>query len=70
MSLWIFFVYQGYALIEYENYEEAQAAISGMNGAEFLTQTVIVDWAFSNGSFVDGSMKKKNNRFAFKTYII
>ncbi|KAH7543507.1 RNA-binding protein Y14 [Ziziphus jujuba] len=53
---------KGYALIEYENFEEAQAAIAGMNGAEFLTQTVTVDWAFSNGSFLDGSMKKRNIR--------
>ncbi|KAF4387288.1 RNA-binding protein Y14 [Cannabis sativa] len=53
---------KGYALIEYESFEEAQAAIAGMNGAELLTQTVSVDWAFSNGSFLDGPNKKKNIR--------
>ncbi|KAL6284418.1 hypothetical protein ACE6H2_015347 [Prunus campanulata] len=49
---------KGYALIEYESFEEAQAAISGMNEAALLTQILNVDWAFSNGSFLDGSRKK------------
>lgn len=53
---------KGYALIEYENLEEAQNAISSMNGAEFLTQTINVDWAFSSGSSTNGAMKRKNNR--------
>ncbi|XP_050369674.1 RNA-binding protein Y14 [Argentina anserina] len=52
---------KGYALIEYENFSEAQAAISKMDGDNVLTQVVNVDWAFSNGSFLDGS-KKKNPR--------
>uniref|UniRef100_A0A7N0TI35 RNA-binding protein 8A n=1 Tax=Kalanchoe fedtschenkoi TaxID=63787 RepID=A0A7N0TI35_KALFE len=47
---------KGYALIEYKNFEEAQAAISAMEGAELITQTIHVDWAFSNGSF-----KKRRN---------
>ncbi|KAG7950857.1 hypothetical protein I3843_13G137100 [Carya illinoinensis] len=53
---------KGYALIEYENFEEAQSAISSMNGAEFLTQTLSVDWAFSSGSSANGAMKRKNTR--------
>ncbi|XP_076938994.1 RNA-binding protein Y14A-like [Bidens hawaiensis] len=48
---------KGYALIEYENYEEAEKAIASMDGGELLTQTVNVDWAFSRGPF-----KRRNNR--------
>ncbi|CAM8972916.1 unnamed protein product [Rhodiola kirilowii] len=48
---------KGYALVEYKNFEEAQAAISAMDGAELMTQIIHVDWAFSNGSF-----KKRNPR--------
>ncbi|MBA0690700.1 hypothetical protein Goari_008360, partial [Gossypium aridum] len=40
---------KGYALIEYEKFEEAKNAISTMDGTELLTQTINVDWAFSNG---------------------
>nr|AHX83801.1 RNA-binding protein 8A [Physalis pubescens] len=42
---------KGYALIEYENFEEAERAISEMDGNELLTQTIHVDWAFSKGPF-------------------
>ncbi|KAJ4724341.1 RNA-binding protein 8A-like [Melia azedarach] len=52
---------KGYALIEYENFEEAQNAITAMNGTELLTQTINVDWAFSSGPSV-GSFKRKNMR--------
>lgn len=37
---------KGYALIEYKTKREAQAAIDAMNGAELLTQNVVVDYAF------------------------
>ncbi|KAI4386243.1 hypothetical protein MLD38_004189 [Melastoma candidum] len=47
---------KGYALIEYENFEEAQAAIAQMNGTELLTQIINVDWAFSNGP----SIRRRN----------
>ena len=36
-----------------------------MNGAELLTQTISVDWAFSSGSSANGTMKRKNTRFAY-----
>lgn len=64
-TFFFFWVIKGYALIEYENFEEAQNAISSMNGAEFLTQTLTVDWAFSSGSSANGAMKRKNTRLAY-----
>ncbi|PKI33850.1 RNA-binding protein Y14 [Punica granatum] len=51
---------KGYALIEYENFEEAQAAIAQMNGTELLTQTINVDWAFCSGPIVN--RKRNMNR--------
>lgn len=50
---------QGYALIEYENIEEARAAIETLNGTELLTQTISVDWAFSNGPFRRRNMRRR-----------
>ncbi|KAL1220907.1 RNA-binding protein Y14 [Cardamine amara subsp. amara] len=52
---------KGYALIEYEKSEEAQKAISAMNGAELLTRNVSVDWAFSSGP--SGSFRGQNLRY-------
>jgi hypothetical protein len=40
---------QGYALIEYEKFEEDQATIKDMDGAELYKQIMSVDWAFSSG---------------------
>lgn len=37
---------KGYSLIEYETYKEAQAAITAMDGADFLGNVLRVDWAF------------------------
>lgn len=37
---------QGYALVEYETYREADDAISGMNNTNILGKTVEVDWSF------------------------
>jgi RNA-binding protein 8A len=41
---------KGYALIEYESKAEAAKAIAGLDGAELLTQTIRVSWAFSNAA--------------------
>ncbi|XP_047317415.1 RNA-binding protein Y14-like [Impatiens glandulifera] len=53
---------KGYALIEYENREEAQAAINDMNGKELLTHTINVDWAFSRGAFRKRNARKRSPR--------
>ncbi|KAF9348955.1 hypothetical protein BGX26_012691 [Mortierella sp. AD094] len=37
---------KGYALIEYEKFSEAEAAIAGMNGEKLLDQTLTCDFAF------------------------
>ena len=37
---------KGYALVEYANKKEAEAAIAGMNGTPLLGQAVKVSWAF------------------------
>lgn len=37
---------KGHALVEYEKYEEAEAAVAEMNGAKILGKEIAVDWAF------------------------
>ncbi|GMY18657.1 RNA-binding protein Y14B-like [Fagus crenata] len=44
-----YFPLQWYALIEYDNFETAQDAISRMNGTELFDCTISVDWAFRRG---------------------
>ncbi|KAL0342842.1 UNVERIFIED_CONTAM: RNA-binding protein Y14A [Sesamum calycinum] len=53
---------KGYALIEFEKFDEAQRAINEMDGTELLTQTINVDWAFSKGPLWRRSMRKRSPR--------
>ena len=40
---------KGYALLEYAEKAEAEAAIKGMNGSEVLGKPIDVSWAFVKG---------------------
>lgn len=41
---------KGYALVEYKEKREAQAAIDAMNGKALLEKALHVDWAFKKGA--------------------
>ncbi|XP_016515533.1 RNA-binding protein Y14A isoform X2 [Nicotiana tabacum] len=53
---------KGYALIEYENFEEAERAINEMDGKELLAQPIHVDWAFSKGPFRRRNARRRSPR--------
>ncbi|XP_073134087.1 RNA-binding protein Y14A [Henckelia pumila] len=53
---------KGYALIEYEKFDEAQRAITEMDGTELLTQPINVDWAFSKGPFRRRNLRRRSPR--------
>jgi RNA-binding protein 8A len=55
---------KGYALVEYETKEEADAAIKEMNGGMFMEKTLTVDWAFNRapgGGAAGGARNRDNN---------
>ncbi|KAL9261682.1 RNA-binding protein Y14-like protein [Drosera capensis] len=51
---------KGYALIEYEDFSEAQEAISKMDGAQLLDQIINVSWAFCKDPGVLGGNSEKS----------
>ena len=40
---------QGYALVEFEKFAEAQAAIKALDGSELMGSKLSVNWAFKKG---------------------
>lgn len=57
---------QGYALIEYENFDEAQAAIKELDGTELYGQIISVDWAFSSGP---AKRRNSQKRYSFLVFL-
>ncbi|RNA11823.1 RNA-binding 8A [Brachionus plicatilis] len=52
---------KGYALIEYESFNESKNALNAMNGKEINGQQIAVSWAFVKGPLKERKSSHKNN---------
>ncbi|KAG1710255.1 hypothetical protein DVH05_017260 [Phytophthora capsici] len=53
---------KGYALVEFENFEDAKAAMERMDGQEILGSVIHVDWAFKKESERRSGARRSNRR--------
>ncbi|RLN47504.1 hypothetical protein BBJ29_000587 [Phytophthora kernoviae] len=53
---------KGYALVEFEHFEDAKAAMERMDGQEILGSTIHVDWAFQKEAERRGGGRRAANR--------